>query len=67
MAGGNVLVEDFQHGLDHIDLKGYGGKAIVNAVASEQHPSGSSTMITLSDGTTITFMGVTSLKVTDFH
>jgi Ca2+-binding RTX toxin-like protein len=67
MVGGNVLIQDFKQGIDHIDLDGYGDRANQNAVATQMHPTPTSTMVTLSDGTKITFADVTSLKVTDFR
>jgi Ca2+-binding RTX toxin-like protein len=63
-AGGHVAVLDFTSG-QKIDLDGYGHAEIANAVATQTHAGGATT-ITLSDHTTITFSGVASLTKGDF-
>ena len=64
-AGGTDLIQNFTSGQDTIDLQGYGKNEIRNALKG-QTVSGDSVTITLSDHTTITFAGVTSLTASDF-
>ena len=66
-AGGSNLIANFQHGMDQIDLQGYGSKAAADAVQSQTHPTGSSTMLTLPDGTKVTFTDTTNIKLSDFN
>jgi hypothetical protein len=64
-AGGSALIQGFASGQDTIDLLGYGKNEVAQAV-KHQHAVGGNTTITLSDHTTITFAGVSSLSVADF-
>ena len=47
-AGGKDLIQKFASGVDTISLSGYGPGAVANALATQQHSAGSTT-ITLSD------------------
>jgi Ca2+-binding RTX toxin-like protein len=64
-AGGKDLIQNFVSGVDSISLSGYGPNAVADAVATQKHVGGSTT-ITLSDSTKITFTGVPSLHASDF-
>jgi len=65
-AGGDDVIHHFRHGIDKLDLQGYGGKAVADAIQSQTHPTASSSNLTLSDGTKISFSDVTNIKTTDF-
>jgi serralysin len=66
-AGGADTIEGFNPALGQkVSLQGYGPHAVANALAS-QHNVGGSTIITLSDGTMVTFDGVSHLVRSDFH
>ncbi len=64
-AGGTALIQGFTSGMDTIDLLGYGKNEVTQALKHQQ-AAGGSTTITLSDHTTITFAGVSSLSAADF-
>ena len=64
-AGGSALIQGFASGQDTIDLLGYGKNEVTQALKNQQ-AAGGSTTITLSDHTTITFAGVSSLSAADF-
>lgn len=64
-AGGKATVQGFAHGRDLIDLEGYGKNAVKDALQS-QHLVGLNNTITLSDNTTVTFIGVGKLTASDF-
>ena len=63
--GGSELVNGFISGLDQIGLQDFGKGEIGRALASQQTANGSDT-ITLSDNTTVTFVGVSKLTTNDF-
>ena len=63
-AGGTALIQGFTSGMDTIDLLGYGKNEVTQALKHQQ-TSGGNTTITLSDHTTITFAGVSSLSAAD--
>ena len=65
-AGGDDVIHHFRQGIDKLDLQGYGGKAVADAIQSQTHPTASSSNLTLSDGTKICFSDVTNIKTTDF-
>ena len=65
-AGGDDVIQHFRQGMDKVDLQGYGGKAVADAIQSQTHPTASSSNLTLSDGTKISFSDVTNIKTTDF-
>ena len=65
-AGGSALIQGFTSGMDTIDLVGYGKNQVTQALKHQQSAGGSTT-ITLSDHTTITFAGVSSLSKADFN
>ncbi len=65
-AGGTVTIGDF--GLssgNKIDLQGYGDAAVAQAVSSQVSAHGS-TMLTLSDNTSITLIGVHHVSASNF-
>jgi Ca2+-binding RTX toxin-like protein len=64
-SGGNGLISNFRQGLDQVLLQGYGSKAVTDMVTSQTHPTASSTLLTLGDGTQITFSDVSNIKLTD--
>lgn len=64
-AGGTESISGFTSGRDLIDLQGYGKNEVTKALKSQTVTSGGDT-ITLSDHTTITFAGVSSLSASDF-
>lgn len=64
-SGGSDLITDFKVGADLISLQGYGNGAVAAALQSA-HVAGGSTTINLSDGTQITFLGVTNLTSSSF-
>jgi Ca2+-binding RTX toxin-like protein len=64
-AGGSALIQGFISGQDTIDLLGYGKNEVTQALNHQQAVAGNAT-ITLSDHTTITFVGVSKLSAADF-
>ena len=64
-SGGTAVVNGFNVGQDRINLAFYGANEASNALAGAQITSGSE-MLTLSDGTKLTFSGVTNLSSTNF-
>ena len=65
-AGGDDVIQHFRQGMDKMDLQGYGAKTVADAIQSQTHPTASSSNLTLSDGTKISFSDVTNIKTTDF-
>jgi len=63
--GGSDVIQGFISGLDQIGLEGFKGNEVARALKSQTVVDGNDT-ITLSDHTTITFVGVTSLSESDF-
>ena len=66
-AGAQITITDFAPGLDHIRLLNYGGSnnpASLSAAATNLGTAGS--RVTLSDGTTITFQGISSVNSSFF-
>jgi Ca2+-binding RTX toxin-like protein len=63
--GGTEQVNGFIKGLDQIGLQDFGPGEVNRALASQQVSNRSDT-ITLSDNTTVTFVGVSSLSQSDF-
>ena len=62
-AGAQITITDFTPGLDHVRLLNYAGAnnpASLAAAATNLGTAGS--RVTLSDGTTITFQGVSSVN-----
>jgi Bacterial Ig-like domain/RTX calcium-binding nonapeptide repeat (4 copies) len=59
-AGGALTVWNFDPSQDHIALSGYSSGAAADALASQQNASGSTTL-TLSDGTSLVLIGVSSV------
>jgi Ca2+-binding RTX toxin-like protein len=64
-AGGADVISGFDPVLDHLTLLGYAAGAAANAVANAT-VSGGSTLLGLSDGTTISFAGFTGLTTQSF-
>lgn len=64
-AGGHVTITDWLAGGDQVYLANYGAGADAAAYASEQ-VAGSSTTVTLSDHTTITFLDTINVQATAF-
>jgi Ca2+-binding RTX toxin-like protein len=64
-AGGSDSIQGFTHGSDLVDLQAYAKDAVKDALKS-QVVSGGSDTITLSDNTSITFVGVSNLTTSDF-
>jgi Ca2+-binding RTX toxin-like protein len=64
-AGGTDIITDFTSGSDVVILAGYGTGADTTALSTLK-VSGSSSTITLSDNTSITFTSVTSLTAANF-
>jgi Ca2+-binding RTX toxin-like protein len=64
-AGGTDSIQGFMHGLDKVDLQGYGKNEVTKALKS-QHVVGTNDTITLSDDTKITFANTTMLTADDF-
>ena len=64
-AGGTESIAGFISGRDLVDLQGYGKNEVTKALKS-QHLTPGGDVITLSDNTTITFAGVSSLSASDF-
>ena len=66
-GGAKDVIADFgSSAANQVILKGYGSSAVTLALAGQSH-SASGTTITLSDNTTITFTGVTSLDASSFR
>ena len=65
MAGGQVAVTGWNPGLDNILLQSYPAGEATSALAGASH-SGGNTLLTLSDGTAITFVGVNTLSAANF-
>ena len=65
MAGGQVAVTSWNPGLDSILLQSYPAGEAASALAGASH-SGGNTLLTLSDGTAITFVGVNTLSAANF-
>ena len=64
-GGGNTVITDFQNGIDHLTLQGYGSNAVAAALGSAT-VSGGSTFLSLQDGTHVTLGGVTNLTAAAF-
>jgi Ca2+-binding RTX toxin-like protein len=64
-AGGTDLITDFKAGIDHVTLQNYGAGAAAAALQTAKVSAGSTT-ITLSDGTQVTFQGITHLNSSSF-
>ena len=64
-AGGTMLVGNFNPGHDQINLHGYAAGEVSKDLANQQI-SGGSTLLTLSDGTKITFLNVSGLNSGNF-
>ena len=64
-AGGSDLITDFSASTDKVTLQGYGSGAVTAALNSAAFSGGSETL-TLSDGTKVTFAGVTNLSGSNF-
>jgi hypothetical protein len=62
---GSATITGFAHGRDAVDLQGYRPNEVTNALGHAQVTNGSTT-ITLSDKTSITFVGITDLGASDF-
>ncbi len=56
-AGGDVVIYNYRPGVDHLTLKGYSDQSIATSLQTETVQAGS-THLLLSDGTRITFVGV---------
>jgi Ca2+-binding RTX toxin-like protein len=65
LGGGSSTITGFGLGADKIDLQGYGKNEVANALKHQQI-NGTSDTIKLSDNTTITFAGISSLTASDF-
>ena len=65
LGGGSSTITGFGLGVDKIDLQGYGKNEVANALKHQQI-NGTSDTIKLSDNTTITFAGISSLTASDF-
>ena len=63
-GGANDLISNFRQGMDQVLLQGYGSKTVADMITAQTHPTGSS-MLTLPDGTKITFSDVSNIKMTD--
>ena len=64
-AGGALTINNFNPGLDHIVASGYGAGAAQAAYAGAQ-VIGGSTVLSLTDGSTVTLAGVSHLGSTPF-
>ena len=60
-AGAQITITDFNPGVDFVHLTNYGGSNTPGSLAAAASRVGSGSRITLSDGTTITFQGVSSV------
>ena len=61
-ANTNVVIQDFVIGKDLVSLQGY---SVADALASAQ-VSGGNTILTLQDGSKLTFVGVANLNASSF-
>ena len=59
-AGGSDVITDFRPGTDQLVLQGYGAGAAAQALGTARE-AGGSTQVSLSDGTQLSFLGVTGL------
>lgn len=64
-SGGTDIIQGFKLGVDHFGLLGYGANEIQNDLAHASNVGGS-TMLTLSDGTQIDFVGIGHLTASSF-
>lgn len=64
-SGGVDLLRDFRIGTDLVQLSGYGANEVQNDLAHAR-VSGGSTIVTLSDNTSLDFVGVTGLSAHSF-
>jgi Ca2+-binding RTX toxin-like protein len=64
-GGANDLISNFRQGMDQVLLQGYGSKTVADIVTAQTHPTAGSSMLTLSDGTKISFSDVSNIKMTD--
>ena len=64
-AGGTERILDFTSGPDQVDLQGYGKDEVANALKSQHVVSGAD-IVTLSDNTTISFVGIANVTASDF-
>jgi Ca2+-binding RTX toxin-like protein len=64
-AGGTDVVQNFNLGSDKVAVQAYGPHAVQDALNTQQQ-SGGATIITLPDGTKITFTGVATLNSSNF-
>ncbi len=65
LAGGVDMISNFKVGTDLVQLNGYGPNEVQNDLAHATM-GGGSTMLTLSDGTRLDFVGVTNLTAHSF-
>lgn len=64
-AGGTATISGFKPGTDQISLKGFDAGEAARALSAAKAVSGG-TMLTLSDGTRMTFVGIEHLSATSF-
>ncbi|MFZ0019105.1 MAG: hypothetical protein WAL10_17390, partial [Acetobacteraceae bacterium] len=64
-GGANDLISNFRQGVDQVLLQGYGSKTVADMITAQTHPTSGSSMLTLPDGTKITFSDVSNIKMTD--
>lgn len=65
-AGASITLTDFTPGVDHVTLN-YGNSGLAaSAAASARSVGATSSHITLSDGTSITFQGITTVRTSFF-
>ena len=60
-AGAQITITDFNPGVDFVRLNNYGGANTAGPLAAAATRVGTGSRVTLSDGTTITFLGVPSV------
>ena len=65
-AGGTITVQDFKVGIDQVALFGYASTQVASAEAAET-VSGGSTSLSFSDGTRMTFVGITNINGSIVH
>ena len=65
LAGGTVVLNNFNTSTQKVELQGYGANEAANDVAN-QTQSGSSAVVKLSDNTTITFSGIGHVDLSTF-
>jgi hypothetical protein len=63
-AGGDVVIYNYRPGVDHLTLNGYTEQSISTSLQSETVQAGS-THLLLSDGTRITFVGVSDFTASN--